>query len=48
MERFPHRAQEVVLADSRVRDLSLEPYHKFGRGEAVPCPDLKGPKSIAG
>jgi predicted nicotinamide N-methyase len=39
VKRFPELASEVILADSRVRDLSVEPYHKIGQGVAVTCPD---------
>jgi len=44
VKSFPDLAAEVVLADSRVRDLSLEPYRKIGHGEAVTCPDLHEPE----
>ena len=44
VKKFPDLAAEVVLADSRVRDLSLEPYRKIGHGEAVTCPDLHEPE----
>ena len=44
VKRFPELASEVVLADSRVRDLSLEPYRKIGQGQAVTCPDLHEPE----
>jgi predicted nicotinamide N-methyase len=44
VKRFPDLASEVILADSRVRDLSLEPYHKIGQGVAVTCPDLHEPE----
>lgn len=40
VERFPDLASDVILADSRVRDLTLEPYRKIGNGVAVTCPDL--------
>jgi len=41
---FPDLASEVILADSRVRDLNLDPYHKIGHGVAVTCPDLHEPE----
>ena len=44
VERFPELASEVILADSRVRDLNLEPYRKIGQGLAVTCPDLHEPE----
>ena len=44
VKRFPDLAAEVVLADSRVRDLSFQPYRKIGQGEAVTCPDLHEPE----
>lgn len=44
VERFPDVASKVILADSRVRDLALEPYHKIGQGQAVTCPDLHEPE----
>jgi predicted nicotinamide N-methyase len=44
VKRFPELASEVILADSRVRDLSVEPYHKIGQGVAVTCPDLHEPE----
>ncbi len=44
MKRFPDLASDVLLADSRVRDLILEPYHKIDNGLAVTCPDLHEPE----
>jgi predicted nicotinamide N-methyase len=44
VKRFPDLAFDVVLADSRVRDLILEPYRKIGQGQAVTCPDLHEPE----
>lgn len=44
VKRFPEEASEVFLADSRVRDLILEPYRKIGQGEAIACPDLHEPE----
>ena len=44
VKRFPKLASEVILADSRVRDLNLDPYHKIGQGVAVTCPDLHEPE----
>jgi predicted nicotinamide N-methyase len=44
VERFPDLASEVILADSRVRDLILDPYRKIGNGVAVTCPDLHEPE----
>ena len=44
VKRFPALASDVLLADSRVRDLILEPYHKIGHGLAVTCPDLHEPE----
>jgi predicted nicotinamide N-methyase len=44
VKRFPDLAEDVILADSRVRDLSLEPYRKIGQGAAVTCPDLHEPE----
>jgi predicted nicotinamide N-methyase len=44
VKRFPELAPEVILADSRVRDLVLEPYRKIGQGVAVTCPDLHEPE----
>ena len=40
---FNERAKLVVVADSRVKDLS-EPYKKIGSGMAVTCPDLDEPE----
>ena len=42
--RFPDLASDVILADSRVRDLILDPYRKIGQGQAVTCPDLQEPE----
>jgi predicted nicotinamide N-methyase len=39
---FTERAKRVVVADSRVKELS-EPYAKIGNGMAVTCPDLEEP-----
>jgi predicted nicotinamide N-methyase len=39
---FTERAKLVVVADSRVKELS-EPYAKIGSGTAVTCPDLDEP-----
>lgn len=44
VKRFPDLAPEVLLADSRVRDLNLDPYRKIGQGLAVTCPDLHEPE----
>jgi predicted nicotinamide N-methyase len=44
VKRFPELASEVILADSRVRDLILKPYRKTGQGQAVTCPDLHEPE----
>ena len=44
VNRFPELAPDVILADSRVRDLILDPYHKIGEGQAVTCPDLHEPE----
>ena len=44
VKRFPELASQVILADSRVRDLNLEPYRKIGQGQAVTCPDLHEPE----
>lgn len=44
VKRFPELASDVILADSRVRDLTLEPYHRIGQGVAVTCPDLQEPE----
>ena len=44
VKRFPELASAVILADSRVRDLILEPYRKIGQGQAVTCPDLHEPE----
>jgi len=44
VKRFPELASDVILADSRVRDLILEPYRKTGQGQAVTCPDLHEPE----
>jgi predicted nicotinamide N-methyase len=44
VKRFPELASDVILADSRVRDLILEPYRKIGQGQAVTCPDLHEPE----
>ena len=44
VKRFPDLASNVILADSRVRDLTLEPYRKIGEGQAVTCPDLHEPE----
>lgn len=43
LDIFTERAQRVVVADSRVKELS-EPYVKIGHGTAVTCPDLDEPK----
>ena len=40
---FTERAKRVVVADSRVKELS-EPYVKIGYGMAVTCPDLNEPE----
>jgi predicted nicotinamide N-methyase len=45
-KRFPDLASEVILADSRVRDLALEPYQKIDHGVAVTCPDLQEPEEF--
>ncbi len=39
---FTERAKRVVVADSRVKELS-DPYEKIGNGTAVTCPDLEEP-----
>lgn len=44
VKRFPELAADVILADSRVRDLTLEPYRKIGQGQAVTRPDLQEPE----
>jgi predicted nicotinamide N-methyase len=44
VKRFRGLASDVILADSRVRDLSLEPYQKIGQGMAVTSPDLHEPE----
>jgi predicted nicotinamide N-methyase len=44
VKRFPDLASDVILADSRVRDLMLEPYRKIDHGVAVTCPDLQEPE----
>lgn len=46
VKRFPDLASEVLLADSRVRDLALEPYQKIDHGVAVTCPDLQEPEEF--
>lgn len=46
VKRFPELASEVILADSRVRDLVLPPYLKIGQGLAVTCPDLQEPEEF--
>jgi predicted nicotinamide N-methyase len=43
---FPQAASDVILADSRVRDLALDPYRKIGQGQAVTCPDLHEPEEF--
>jgi predicted nicotinamide N-methyase len=40
---FAERAQMVLVADSRVKELP-EPYAKIGSGMAVTCPDLDEPE----
>jgi predicted nicotinamide N-methyase len=40
---FAERAQRVLVADSRARELP-EPYAKIGSGMAVTCPDLDEPE----
>ena len=40
---FTERAKRVVVADSRVKELS-EPYAKIGYGMAVTYPDLNEPE----
>jgi predicted nicotinamide N-methyase len=40
---FTERAKLVVVADSRIKELS-EPYAKIGYGMAVTCPDLDEPE----
>lgn len=40
---FTERAKRVVVADSRVKELS-EPYAKIGYGMAVTYPDLHEPE----
>ena len=44
VKRFPELASAVILADSRIRDLALEPYRKIDHGVAVTCPDLHEPE----
>lgn len=44
IKRFPELASDIIIADSRVRDLSLEPYRKIAQGQAVTCPDLHEPE----
>jgi predicted nicotinamide N-methyase len=46
VKRFPELAPDVLLADSRVRDLALEPYRRIGQGRAVTCPDLQEPEEF--
>jgi predicted nicotinamide N-methyase len=46
VKRFPDLASDVILADSRVRDLTLEPYRKIDQGVAVTCPDLQEPEEF--
>jgi predicted nicotinamide N-methyase len=46
VRRFPDLASDVILADSRVRDLTLEPYRKIDHGVAVTCPDLQEPEEF--
>jgi len=46
VKRFPDLASDVILADSRVRDLILDPYHKISEGQAVTCPDLQEPEEF--
>ena len=43
LSMFTDRAQLVLVADSRVKELS-EPYAKIGYGMAVTCPDLDEPE----
>jgi predicted nicotinamide N-methyase len=47
VKKFPELASDVILADSRVRDLILEPYRKIGQGQAVTCPDLHEPEEYS-
>lgn len=42
---FNERSKRVVVADSRVKELS-EPYVKIGCGMAVTCPDLDEPEEF--
>jgi len=43
LNRFPHVACRVYVADSRVRDLSVPPYRKIDQGTAISWPDLDEP-----
>jgi predicted nicotinamide N-methyase len=43
LDRFARVACQVYLADSRVRDLSVQPYQKIGGGISVSWPDLDEP-----
>jgi predicted nicotinamide N-methyase len=43
LNMFTERAKRVLVADSRVKELS-EPYAKIGCGMAVTCPDLNEPE----
>lgn len=40
LERFTARANEVLIADSRVKDFDYPPYHAFGRQNSCTLPDL--------
>jgi predicted nicotinamide N-methyase len=44
VKRFPDLASDVILADSRVRNLILDPYRKIGHGVALTWPDLHEPE----
>lgn len=40
LERFVGRANEVLIADSRVKDFDFPPYRPLGRWESCTLPDL--------
>jgi len=43
LEPFRHAAPLVLIADSRVKNLSVPSYLKIGEAEATTCPDLGEP-----
>lgn len=40
LARFVERADQVLVADSRIKDFNFPPYRQIGRAEATTLPDL--------